>query len=386
MLSPDGADRNEVDGSSNAPHSNRSTNVDGDRLPSVSVVVPCYGYGRYLRDCVASLLSQTGVDLEVLVIDDASPDGTPQVARELAESDARVKYVRHAHNRGHLATYNHGLSLASGEFIALVSADDILTPGSLARASSALRQNPSASFAYGPVVGIDHDEPGLTAHHLAESEAPFGSVLISGLQWANAVCSKGMNDLSSPEVLVRGTAQRQVDGYRDDLPHAGDLEMWLRLATVGDVVELQGPVQAVHRWHKRNMSQGYSSKVDDLRQLELAFAVFESRAQLTWPERTPMLDGIRQRLARRSLRQAVRHIEPGMTVEGKQTGIGFLTFAGELDPSIRRSVLYRLARRAYAGDRRAVRLFSHSNAIYLNVRHSVRAGVGRFRRARSRAT
>lgn len=67
----------------------------GDVKSSVDVVVPCYRYGHFLRQCVESVLSQASVDVRVLIIDDASPDNTAEVASALASMDPRVYFVRH---------------------------------------------------------------------------------------------------------------------------------------------------------------------------------------------------------------------------------------------------------------------------------------------------
>ena len=79
-------------------------------MSRVDVIVPCYNYGRFLRECVESVLGQP-VDVRVLIIDDASTDDTPEVAAALAAEDARVEFRRHAVNRGHIATYNEGLGV-----------------------------------------------------------------------------------------------------------------------------------------------------------------------------------------------------------------------------------------------------------------------------------
>src|SRR5437016_876838 len=104
-------------------------------MASVDVVVPCYNYGRFLRQCVGSVLAQEGVDVRVLVIDDCSSDHTPEVGRALAAADPRVEYRRHPVNRGHHPTYNEGLAWASADYCLLLSADDLLTRGALARAA-----------------------------------------------------------------------------------------------------------------------------------------------------------------------------------------------------------------------------------------------------------
>ena len=86
-------------------------------LPTVSVVVPCYRYGRYLEQCVGSVLTQEGVEVRVLIIDDSSPDDSYAVAQHLAAKDSRVTARRHETNRGHIATYNEGLlGWADGEY------------------------------------------------------------------------------------------------------------------------------------------------------------------------------------------------------------------------------------------------------------------------------
>src|SRR3954454_20204410 len=77
--------------------------------PEVTVVVPCYNYGRYLEDSVGSVLSQSEVEVRVVIIDDASPDGSADVAKRIAERDSRVSLICHETNAGHIATYNEGL-------------------------------------------------------------------------------------------------------------------------------------------------------------------------------------------------------------------------------------------------------------------------------------
>ena len=115
-------------------------------MPTVSVVIPCYCYGRFLRDSVGSALNQDGVDVRVLIIDDASPDDSWDVAEALAAEDDRVEVRRHRVNQGHIATYNEGLlEWAEGDYSVLISADDLLTPGALARATSVLDARPNVA-------------------------------------------------------------------------------------------------------------------------------------------------------------------------------------------------------------------------------------------------
>ena len=98
-------------------------------MSTVSVIIPCYNYAHFLRECVESVVSQAGVEVHVLIIDDASADNTAEVAAELLAHHPGVEYRRHEKNCGHIATYNEGLAWASGDYTVLLSADDLLTPG-----------------------------------------------------------------------------------------------------------------------------------------------------------------------------------------------------------------------------------------------------------------
>ena len=105
--------------------------------PSVDVVVPCYNYGRYLEHCVQSVLSQQGVDIRVLIIDDVSKDNSVEVAERLAKADARVSVLKHTVNKDLVGTANDGvIDWATAKYTLLLSADDALTPGALRRAST----------------------------------------------------------------------------------------------------------------------------------------------------------------------------------------------------------------------------------------------------------
>ena len=98
----------------------------------VSVIVPCYNAGAYLEPCLRSVLAQTMGDLELLVIDDGSADGSLSVAQEIARGDARVR-VFHQENRGVCAARNRGLDAARGEYVTFVDGDDLLPPDALER-------------------------------------------------------------------------------------------------------------------------------------------------------------------------------------------------------------------------------------------------------------
>ena len=96
-------------------------------LPAVSVVVPIYKVERYLGDCVDSILEQTLKSLEIILVDDGSPDGSPAMCDAYAARDSRVRVI-HQENQGAGPARNAGLATARGKYIIFMDADDIYHP------------------------------------------------------------------------------------------------------------------------------------------------------------------------------------------------------------------------------------------------------------------
>lgn len=102
----------------------------------ISVVVPVYNAEAYLRLCVDSLLAQTYRDIEIILVDDGSPDGCPGICDEYARADKRVRVI-HRPNAGVVCARKAGLSIAAGDMIAFADADDWLLPDAISRLASA---------------------------------------------------------------------------------------------------------------------------------------------------------------------------------------------------------------------------------------------------------
>lgn len=95
--------------------------------PLISVIVPVYRVEEYLERCVKSILSQTYKNLEVILVDDGSPDQCPAICDACAEKDVRVKVI-HQENKGLSGARNAGIDAASGEYLAFVDSDDYVSP------------------------------------------------------------------------------------------------------------------------------------------------------------------------------------------------------------------------------------------------------------------
>ena len=93
----------------------------------VSIIVPIYKVEKYLPRCIESILNQTYIDIEVILVDDGSPDKCGEICDEYANSDSRIKVI-HQPNRGVSAARNAGLDIAKGEYIGFCDPDDFITP------------------------------------------------------------------------------------------------------------------------------------------------------------------------------------------------------------------------------------------------------------------
>mgnify|MGYP001040700216 CR=1 FL=1 len=108
-------------------------------MPTVTVIIPVYKVERYLDACVESVVRQSYADLEILLVDDGSPDRCPALCDAWAEKDPRIKVI-HRENGGLSAARNSGIDAAKGEFLLFVDSDDLLEPDAVRRAVDAQRQ------------------------------------------------------------------------------------------------------------------------------------------------------------------------------------------------------------------------------------------------------
>ncbi|MBB5329944.1 glycosyltransferase family 2 protein [Tunturiibacter gelidoferens] len=303
------------------------------KMTSVDVIVPCYRYGHFLRECVQSVLNQAGPDVRVLIIDDASPDNTAEVAADLVQSDSRVSFRRHRINKGHIATYNEGIDWASADYMLLLSADDYLLPGALRRAADLMDAHPEVGFTFGK--GFELHENG-TITDVTAIEPAFNQTgwrIIRGLEFIEFSGSK--NIVCTPTAVVRTELQKLLGGYRFELPHAGDMEMWLRFAAHASV-GIFDSCQAVYRRHSSNMSLAYMAHgwLPDVQQRKAALECFFEMCAGTLPDTLRLRHKMFRSVAGVSIGFASTAFNDGEMVLSEQLS----DFALGVCPDIRRSL------------------------------------------------
>lgn len=247
-----------------------SNGRSGDEV--VSIVVPVFNAERYVRESLTSILSQTYSPLQVIVMDDASTDGSGEIAADIARSDDRVQVYRQTKNAGQFATVNAGLELARGRFVAVYHADDVYHPEIVAREVAFLREHPSASAVFTLAVLIDEAgrEFGRMRPLPPEIEAadllPYQLVL-------NALLRHTCTFLASPSALARREVYAALGGHALEYGIRSDLDMWLRIARHGPVGLLRD-----HLLKYRVGDHNESSRYRQLRtQPDLFFSVIDNR-------------------------------------------------------------------------------------------------------------
>jgi hypothetical protein len=303
-----------------------------DSLRRIDVIVPCYNYGRFLDQCVSSVLRQASVDVRVLVIDDASPDNTAEVTQALARQNPRVTFIRHRKNIGHINTYNEGIEWASADYMLLLSADDYLLPGALERATTLMDAYPKVGFTFGNVMGVGDNEPLIVDVTNDSSER-----ILEGREFIEL---SGENLVATCSAVVRTELQKRLGGYRQELPHAGDMEMWLRFAAHGAVGFISA-YQGVYRRHSASMSTAYYfisdscvfSRLADLQQRKSAVDCFYERCNDVVPRCEHLRRGLYSRISESAVRHASAAFNVGQMDESKQLS----DFAVAIYPQIKNS-------------------------------------------------
>ena len=199
-----------------------------------TIAIPVYNRVTLIHKALQSALEQQAEGLEILVVDNASTDGTWEALQ--AYHDPRLRLVRNDTNIGLYGNLNRCLELARGEYIRILCSDDRLVPGCIAGEVNLMQQHPSAVLlsalgrqidAQGQVVGLLGNDfpPGLYA----------GEEMIGNVLWM--VAHYRGNPLNLPSgILLRRAVTQQVGPFSDKYRLVGDLEYWMRMFTYGDMI------------------------------------------------------------------------------------------------------------------------------------------------------
>ena len=194
--------------------------------PLVSVVMPVRDAERFVARAVNSILTQTLGDLELIVVDHASSDRTPEILSGIAREDARLRVRRLDADVGLAEALNRACEEARGPLIARMDGDDVAMPGRLERQAAYLADHPSVALVGGAALVIDDAGTGYHTRRPPTGDPDIRAILLV------------RNCFIHPTVMARRGALSQVGGYRAKFTRAEDYDLWLRLAERHELANL----------------------------------------------------------------------------------------------------------------------------------------------------
>ncbi len=274
--------------------------------PCVSIIIPCFNAERYIGEAITSAHGQTYPDKEIIVIDDGSTDGSPDVIRSFGTT-IRCEF---GPNRGGCAARNRGIELARGEWIQFLDADDVLAPEKLERQVAAASEHPDCTV-YCDYELVNADDGQWVETHSADCRGidPLAFVLRSMRLQTSA-------PLHWKERLTA------VGGFRTDLQGSQEFDLHLRLAAAGARFEHLSESLYVVRRRADSVSSNFVRAVGEQLKFLPALAIeLEKRGELN--------DERRRAFAERMAQNGRVCLQRG----GRTTGLAFLREAQKLDPA-----------------------------------------------------
>lgn len=212
--------------------------------PLISIIMPCYGMGKYIGEALESVGKQTYTHWEVIAVDDCGPDdGTKEIIDSFASEypEHRVELIRHQENKGVSAARNTAIEAANGEFLAFLDPDDLWKPSHLMDTMYVFDQKPEVGIVAGPV-------------DVFRSEDCNNTKLWPIREWqvVNYPASLTCNNFIQPsaaivrrEILV-GASWFSTEA---ELQHIEDYDLWIRLAELGVQLAIRDEATCLYRKH-----------------------------------------------------------------------------------------------------------------------------------------
>lgn len=240
-----------------------------NHAPVVSVLMPVYNARLYLRRTVDSILAQTFTDFEFIIIDDGSTDGSTEILRRYAASDARIRLVSRP-NTGYVVALNEAIGLAGGRYLARMDADDLAMPDRLALQARFLDEHPDHVLIGGVCDFIDEEDRFLRR-----------SMTIFGNEENQRHALKGSTTLIHPTWMMRRDAVAKVGLYDPSLMPAEDIDLMLRLGEIGRIDNLP---QILLRYRMHDQSVSSRKHQQQLRCMRTAVERAVARRGIAMPE------------------------------------------------------------------------------------------------------
>ena len=235
--------------------------------PKVTIIIPTYNRADLLPQALESALIQDFTDYEILVLDDASIDNTHEIILPYLK-DNRIRYIKHPKNIGINSNRNYGLSVAKGEYIAMLDSDDTwISNTKLKRQKEILDMHPDIALVgtYCSIINTKNEKLGEIRTHSADSSIRKNMMII--------------NQFVQSSVLIRKQVLDQIGYYDNNIPIWEDYELWLR---IGEKFRLMNISELLtgYRVHAGNISKLSEQKC--IKSYSMIYKLYKNKYPNSW--------------------------------------------------------------------------------------------------------
>ena len=242
------------------------------KTPLVSVCVPTYNYGRFLTNCVESVLAQTLPDWELIICDDASTDNTAEIAESFVNADSRIRYIKNDQRLGMNGNIKRAAEQGRSKYLKMLCADDWLAPTCLEVLSTLLEENLEAAIATSAEYVSDEFGRPLRIQFL------FGEPvsIIEGETMLDRM-AKGEGFGGHSSFMIRRSAYEATGGYDDNLVYAADYDLGARLCRIGRYIHVELPLFYGRTQPESSSSVNPGKLLDVMDAFEIPAKIFQPR-------------------------------------------------------------------------------------------------------------
>lgn len=219
---------------------------DNEKLPLVSVIIPCYNHAQFVEESIQSVIDQDYENIELIIIDDGSEDESVNVIKNMVYAcEKRFKRFefRYRTNKGLCATLNEALEWCEGEFFSPFASDDIALPHKTSFLVNKI-ENSDYAVVFGLVHNFDDCQPSLLSIDKFESSIThnFDELMLQ------------INIPAAPAAMLRRSSVLAVGGYAEDV-NLEDRYMWMKLASSNEKLITFSKIVTLYRSHDNNTSK-----------------------------------------------------------------------------------------------------------------------------------
>lgn len=256
----------------------------------VSIITPSYNQAAYLEQTITSVLGQDHADMEYIVIDGGSTDGSVEIIKKYSD---RLAYWVSEKDRGQAEAINKGFAKATGEIVAWLNSDDFYLEGTVKAAVQIFEQNPDVVLVYGNMLSVD------------EHGKPFNALNYKQLTLEDLLC---FQIIGQPAVFMRRSALQQAGGLDLAFHFMLDHHLWIRIAQLGRILHVPQTWSAA-RYHAE--AKNFAKAAEFGRD---AFRI------LAWAEKDASLAPTLKSVSRRA-RASANRVDARYLLDGGQLGL-----------------------------------------------------------------